>query len=73
VVGWCPGGTVGGGNGVVIISRRGAWRIGGFNGGILDGMMVGGARGLQLLGTTVSSLSSFLDRIWNGLLLRIQH
>ncbi len=56
------GGTVG---------WRGAWCIGGFTGGILAGVMVGGALGLQLLATTVSSLSSSSERIWNGLLLHL--
>jgi hypothetical protein len=40
---------------------RSAWCIGGFTGGILDRGMVGGALGLQLLATTVSSLSSLSD------------
>jgi hypothetical protein len=40
VVGRCLGGTVGGGIGVGIISRRGAWHIGEFTGGILAGMKV---------------------------------
>ncbi len=42
VVGRCFGGTVGGGIGVGIISQRSTWHIGGFTGGILDGMMIGG-------------------------------
>ncbi len=54
-----------------LASPRIAWRIGGFTGGILDGRMVGGALGLQFLATAVSSLSSLLERMWNGLLLRI--
>ncbi len=58
VVGRCLSGTVGGGIGVGIISWSGAWRIGGFTGEILAGMMIGGALGLQLLATTVSSLLS---------------
>ncbi len=32
---------------------------------------VGGALGLQLLGTTVSSSSSLSERMWNGLLLQV--
>ncbi len=71
VVGMCLGGTVGGEICVGIISRRGAWHIGGFTGGILAGMMVGGALGLQLLVTTVSSLSSSSERMRNGLLLHV--
>jgi hypothetical protein len=71
VVGRRLGGTVGGGIGVVIVGRHGAWRVGGFTGGILAGMMVGGALGLQLLATTVSSLSSLLERMWNGLILHV--
>ncbi len=73
VVGRHLGGTVGGEIGVGIVSWHGAWRVGGFTGGILDGMMVGGALGLQFLATTVSSLSSSFERIWNGLLLHIWH
>jgi hypothetical protein len=53
VVGRCLGGTVEEGIGDGIVSQRCAWRIGGFTGGILDGMIVGGALGLQLLATTV--------------------
>jgi hypothetical protein len=73
VLGRCLGGTVGGGIGVEIISWRSAWRVGGFTDVILDGMMIGGARGLQLLVTTVSSLSSLSERMWNGLLLCVWH
>jgi hypothetical protein len=52
------------------------WRFRGRAGGILglslDGRLGGGSCGLQLLATTVSSLSSSLvARIWNGLLLRV--
>jgi hypothetical protein len=57
VVGRYLGGTEGGGIGGGCVSRRGALRIGGFTGGILDGRMFGGALGLQLLVITVSSLS----------------
>jgi hypothetical protein len=75
--GWVVGrglsGTVGGGIDAEIISWHGAWHIGGFTGGILTVMMVGGALGLQLLTTTVSSLLSLLERMWNGLLLRVWH
>jgi hypothetical protein len=53
----------GGGFGGGLFSRRGAWRIGEFTGGALDGEMVGGALGLQLLVITVSSLSSLLVRM----------
>ncbi len=53
VVGGRLGGTEGGG-----IGQHGAWRIGGFTGGTLDGEIIGGALGLQLLAITVSSLSS---------------
>jgi hypothetical protein len=58
VVGRSLGGTEGGDIGGGIISRRGAWHVGGFSGGALDGEIVGGALGLQLLVITVSSLSS---------------
>jgi hypothetical protein len=72
VRGRCLGWTVGGGIGGEPANWRGAWRIGGFTGWILDGRMVGGALGLQLLATTVSSLlSSLLERMWNGLLLQV--
>jgi hypothetical protein len=54
-----------------LVSWHGAWRIGGFTNGTLDGRNVGGAPGLQLLETIVSSLLSSLVRIWNGLLLRV--
>jgi hypothetical protein len=63
---WTVEGEIGGGG---LANRRGAWRIGGFTGRILDGRMVGGALGLQLLATTVSSLSSLSYRMWDGLLL----
>jgi hypothetical protein len=69
VLGWCLSRTVGRGIGVGISSWRSALHVGGFTGGVLDGMMVGGARGLQLLATTVSSSSSSLERMWNELLL----
>jgi hypothetical protein len=71
VVGRCLGGTVGGRIGVGIASWRGAWCVGRFTGGILAGMMVEGALGLQLLVTTVSSLPLLLEMMWNGLSLRI--
>jgi hypothetical protein len=74
VVGWWVGALVGqkeegfvGG----LVSWRGAWRIHGFTGGTLDGEMVRGALGLQLLATTVSSSSSSSVRMWNGLVLRV--
>jgi hypothetical protein len=71
VVDMCLGWTVGGGIGVGIISWHDTSCVGGFNGGILDGMMVGGALGLLLLATTVSSSSSLLERMWNVFLLRV--
>jgi hypothetical protein len=37
----------------------------------MAGMMVGGALGLQLLATTVSSSLSSSERMWDGLLLRV--
>ncbi len=53
------GRRIGGAEGVGIrgglVSWRGAWRIGGFTGGAMDGETVGGALGLQLLAITVSS------------------
>ncbi len=45
----------------------------GFTGRILAGMTVVWAPGLQLLGTTVPSLSSLSERMWNGLLLHVWH
>jgi hypothetical protein len=71
VVGRRLGGTEGGGIGGGLVSQHGNWGIGGFTGGTLDGRMVGGALGLQLMVTTVSSLSSSAVRMWNGLLLRV--
>jgi hypothetical protein len=68
VVGRCLGGTGGGGIGGGLVSRRSAWRVDGLTGGTLDGRMVGGALGLQLLATTVSSSLSLSERMWNGLL-----
>jgi hypothetical protein len=65
------GRTVGGGICGGLASRHYVWRIGGFTAGLLDGRMVGEALGLQLLVTTVSSSSSSLERMWNGLFLRI--
>jgi hypothetical protein len=52
------------------------WRVSGcagmFLGLLLGGRLVVGRRGLQLLATTVFSLSSLPEsRIWNGLLLRV--
>ena len=58
VVGRRLGGTVGGGISAGLVSRSGFWCICEFTGGTLDGEMVGGALGLQLLVITVSSLSS---------------
>jgi hypothetical protein len=58
VVGWHIGEVKGGGIGGGIIGWCGAWRVGGFVGGALDGEMVGGTLGLQLLVITVSSLLS---------------
>jgi hypothetical protein len=49
-------------------------RAGGFLGLLLGGKLGGGRRGLQLLATTVSSLSLLLEpRICNGLMLRVWH
>ncbi len=63
MVGRCLGGTVGGGIDVENVSQCGTLRVGGFAGGILAGMMVVWALGLQLLATTVSSSTSLLERI----------
>jgi hypothetical protein len=63
VVGRRVGGAEGEGIGGGLVSRRGAWRIGGFTGGALDGETAGGALGLQLLAITVSSSSSSLVRM----------
>ncbi len=49
VVGRRLGGTEGGGIGGGLVSQNGAWRVGGFTGGTLDGETVGEALGLQLL------------------------
>jgi hypothetical protein len=76
------GGPVGAGVGVLvgmvngIAGRRFGWIAIGIFGGVtgrLIGFRLGsGLRGLQLLATTVISLSSSsLARIWNGLLLRV--
>jgi hypothetical protein len=58
VVGRRVGGTEGGEIGGGLVSRCGAWRVGGFTGGTLDGETVRGALGLQLLVVTESSLLS---------------
>jgi hypothetical protein len=71
VLGRRLGGTVGGGIGGSLISWCGAWCVGVFNTGILDGRMVRGVLGLQLLATTVTSLLSLSERMWNGLLLQV--
>ncbi len=63
VVGRRVGGAEGGGIGGGLVCRLGAWCIGGFTGGALDGETVGGALGLQLLAVKVSSLSSSLVRM----------
>jgi hypothetical protein len=63
VVGLRIGGAKGGGNGSGLVSRCGAWRIGGFSGGALDGETFGGTLGLQLFAITVLSLSSSLVRM----------
>jgi hypothetical protein len=63
VVGRRLGETVEGGIGGGLASQCGAWRKGGFTGGILDGRMVGGALGLQFLATTVSSSLSLSERM----------
>ena len=57
VVGWCVGGAKGGGIVDGLITRCGAWRIGGVIGGALNGETVGGTLGLQLLAITVSPSS----------------
>ena len=57
VVGRRVGGTEGGGIGGGLVIWRGAWCVGEFTGGTLDGETVGGALGLQLLVITVSSSS----------------
>jgi hypothetical protein len=57
------GGTLGGGIGGGLVCRRGAWRIGGFICGTLDGEMVGGTFGLQFVAITVLSLLSSLVRM----------
>jgi hypothetical protein len=46
-------------------------RIGGFPCRSLVGRLGGVIRGVQLLATTVSTSSSLLARMWNGLLLRV--
>jgi hypothetical protein len=73
VVGRRLGWIVGGGIGGELAIRRGTWHVRGFTGGILDGRMLGGALGLQLLANTVSSLLSSLERMWNRLLLQVLH
>jgi hypothetical protein len=62
-VGRCPGGTERRGIGGGLISRRGAGCVGELTGGTMDGLMVGGALGLQLLVITVSSLFSLSVRM----------
>jgi hypothetical protein len=78
------GGPLGAGVGVLvgmvngIAGLRFGWiasrRFGGVTGRWIGFRLGSGLRGLQLLATTViSSLSSSLARIWNGLLLRVCH
>ncbi len=69
VMGGSLGWTVDGGIGDGLATPRGSGCIGGVTGRSLNGKMDGGARGLQSLATTVSSLSSLLDRMWDRLLL----
>jgi hypothetical protein len=47
------------------------WRIGGLPCRSLVGRLGGGIGGVQLLATTVSTSSSSLARMWNGLLLQV--
>jgi hypothetical protein len=63
VVGRRIGGIEGGGIGGGLVSRSGAWHVGGLAGGALDGETVGGALGLQLLAIAVSSSSSLSVRM----------
>ncbi len=63
MVGRCLGGTEGGGIGGRLVSPRGTWHVGGFTCGTLDGEMLGGALGLQLLAIRVSSSLSSLVRM----------
>ncbi len=66
MVGGSLGWTVDGGIGDGLASRCGAGRVGGVTGRSLDGRMGGGAHGLQLLATTVSSSLSSSDRCGMG-------
>jgi hypothetical protein len=63
VVGRRVSGAEGEGIGGGLIIWCGAWHIGGFTGGALDGEIGGGALGLQLLAIAVSSSSSLSVRM----------
>jgi hypothetical protein len=66
VVGGSLGWTVDEGIGDGLAIRCGSGHIDGVTGRSLSGKMGGGALGLQLLATTVSSSSLSLDRMWSS-------
>ncbi len=71
VMGGLPAWKVGGRLVGWFIGWRIGWRIGGFPSRSLVGRLAGWIRGVQLLATTVSTSSSLLARMWNGLLLQV--
>jgi hypothetical protein len=71
VMGGLPAWKVGGRLVGCFVGWRIGWRIGGLPCRPLVGRLGSGIRGVQLLATTVSTLSSSLARMWNGLLLQV--
>jgi hypothetical protein len=71
VMGGLPAWKVGGKPVGCFVEWRIGWRIGGFPSRSLVGRLGGGIHGVQLLATTVSTLSSLLARMLNGLLLQV--
>jgi hypothetical protein len=71
VMGGLPAWKVGGRLVGCFVGWRIGRRIGGFLCRSLVGRLGGGICGVQLLATTVSTLSSLPARMWNGLLLQV--
>ncbi len=71
VMGGLPAWKVGGRLVGCFVGWRIGWCIGGFPCRSIVGRLGGGIRGVQLLAATVTTSSSSLARMWNGLLLRV--